>query len=381
MKLPFKRITVLLLALCMLVGIVACGATTPNQSELSPPADQPPDVEVSENVGNSGEDQPIAPTLPPEPSDEQPLPSDTPEQSSKDPAEQPPANSDKPDVGRPQFSLSEIPAYSGKAFVVINDHQPFFTADEITNESFEHYAPLDSLGRCGVATACVGLDIMPTEERGSIGMVKPSGWHTIRYNGVVDGNYLYNRCHLIGYQLTGENANTSNLITGTRYLNIEGMLPYENLIAEYVEDSGNHVLYRVTPIFEGDNLLATGVLMEGMSVEDNGQDVRFCVFAYNVQPGIVIDYATGESQLADGYSVDPPEEDTPVIPVPDKPDETPDPDVGAAPNYILNTNTKKFHYPSCSSVDDMKEKNKQEYSGSRDDLINQGYSPCGRCHP
>lgn len=381
MRLPLKRITLLLLALCMIVSIVACGATTSNQSEASPPVDQTPNVEVSEDVGNSEGDQPIAPAPPPEASDDQPLPSDAPEQNSDEPEEQPPANSDKPDVGRPQFSLSEVPPYSGKAFVVINDHRPFFTADEITDESFEYYAPLDSLGRCGVATACVGLDIMPTEERGSIGMVKPSGWHTVRYNGVVDGNYLYNRCHLIGYQLTGENANTSNLITGTRYLNIEGMLPYENLIAEYVEDSGNHVLYRVTPIFEGDNLLATGVLMEGMSVEDNGQDVRFCVFAYNVQPGIVIDYATGESRLEEGYSVDSPEDEPPVITVPDKPDETPDPDVGAAPDYILNTNTKKFHYPSCSSVDDMKEKNKQEYSGSRDDLINQGYSPCGRCHP
>jgi len=222
---------------------------------------------------------------------------------------------------------------------------------------------------------------MPTEERGSIGMVKPSGWHTIRYNGIVDGNYLYNRCHLIGYQLTGENANTKNLITGTRYLNIEGMLPYENLIAEYVEDTGNHVLYRVTPIFEGENLLAAGVLMEGMSVEDNGDDVRFCVFAYNVQPGIIIDYATGESHLEEGVTTEP-ETDAPVI-VPSTEPEEPgasDPQ-GSSVDYILNTNTKKFHYPSCSSVDDMKEKNKQEYSGSRDDIIAQGYSPCGRCKP
>ena len=199
----------------------------------------------------------------------------------------------------PAFSLSDVPAYSGKSFVVLNNHQPYFTADEITNVSFERYSPLDSLGRCGAAFACVGIDIMPTEERGSIGMVKPSGWHTVRYNGVVDGNYLYNRCHLIGYQLTGENANVENLITGTRYLNIEGMLPFENLIAEYVEDTGNHVLYRVTPIFEGDNLLAAGVLMEGISVEDNGANVRFCVFAYNVQPGVTIDYATGESHLTE----------------------------------------------------------------------------------
>lgn len=274
------------------------------------------------------------------------------------------------------FSLSAVPAYSGEAFAVLRDHQPYFTPEELTDVSFEHYSPLDSLGRCGVAFACVGVDIMPTEERGSIGMVKPSGWHTVRYNGVVDGSYLYNRCHLIGYQLTGENANEENLITGTRYLNIEGMLPFENLIAEYVEDTGNHVLYRVTPIFEGDNLVASGVLMEGMSIEDNGDDVCFCVFAYNVQPGVVIDYATGESHLADGTGSDPDETDSEV------PSDT-DPSVsdGQITEYVLNVSTKKFHYPSCSSVDDMQESSRQEYVGSRDDLIEQGYSPCGRCKP
>ena len=195
-------------------------------------------------------------------------------------------------------SLSEIPAYSGEAYVVINENVPFFTDKEITDQSYESYSALDMYGRCGVTIACIGQDIMPTEERGAIGMIKPSGWHTVKYD-IVDGKYLYNRCHLIGYQLSGENANEKNLITGTRYLNVVGMLPFENEVAEYVEETGNHVMYRVTPIFEGNNLVASGVEMEALSVEDNGQGVCFHVYVYNVQPGITIDYATGESWLTE----------------------------------------------------------------------------------
>lgn len=202
------------------------------------------------------------------------------------------------------FSLSDVPAYSGKAYTSVNGNVPYFAAAELTTTSFETYSDLDTLGRCGVTYACIGQDLMPTEERGSIGMVKPTGWHTVRYDGLVDGNYLYNRCHLIGYQLTGENANTKNLITGTRYLNIEGMLPFENMVADYIQETSNHVLYRVTPIFEGNNLVANGVLMEGYSVEDKGTGISYCVFAYNVQPSIIIDYATGESKLADGVKQD-----------------------------------------------------------------------------
>ena len=199
------------------------------------------------------------------------------------------------------FDLSTVPAFSGDPFYVINDNEPFFSAAERQQtDSFEDYAPLDSLGRCGVTSANIGQDLMPTEERGSIGQVKPTGWQTIKYD-CVDGKYLYNRCHLIGYQLTAENANTSNLITGTRYLNIEGMLPFENMTADYIKETGNHVLYRSTPIFEGNNLLATGVLMEGWSVEDNGDGICFNVFCYNAQPGIELEYATGEShQIASG---------------------------------------------------------------------------------
>ncbi len=197
--------------------------------------------------------------------------------------------------GESAQSLEEIPEFSGEAYVAINGNVPFFLAEEITAESYEEYAELDALGRCGVAMACIGLDIMPTEDRGEIGSVKPSGWQSVKYD-IVEGKYLYNRCHLIGFQLAGENANKRNLITGTRYLNIEGMLPFENLVADYVQETGNHVLYRVTPLFDGDDLVAHGVLMEGYSVEDEGEGVLFCVYAYNAQPGIVIDYATGNSR-------------------------------------------------------------------------------------
>lgn len=192
--------------------------------------------------------------------------------------------------------LDEIPSFSDSSFIKINGNIPYFTKDEYTTSSYEYYSDLDELGRCGVCYACIGQDIMPTEERGPIGMVKPSGWHTVKYD-IVDGKYLYNRCHLIGYQLAGENANEKNLITGTRYLNVTGMLPFENVVAQYVQDTNNHVLYRVTPIFNGDNLLANGVLMEAYSVEDNGKGVCFNVFCYNAQPGISIDYKTGESEL------------------------------------------------------------------------------------
>lgn len=199
-----------------------------------------------------------------------------------------------------EFTIENIPEYTGTPYAIVNNNIPYFSESEIdqAGNSYETYSELDSLGRCGVCTASVGQDIMPTEERGSIGSVKPTGWHTVKYD-CVDGNYLYNRCHLLGYQLTGENANTKNLITGTRYMNVEGMLPFENMVADYVKETGKHVLLRVTPIFNEDNLLADGVLMEAQSVEDNGSGILFCVFCYNVQPGIVIDYATGESYAED----------------------------------------------------------------------------------
>jgi DNA-entry nuclease len=269
-------------------------------------------------------------------------------------------------IGKPSVSLSNIPAYSGKAFVALNNNEPFFSSSELTTKSFEQYSNLDSLGRCGVVMACVGKDIMPTEERGSIGQVKPTGWHTVKYD-CVDGKYLYNRCHLIGYQLTGENANTKNLITGTRYMNVEGMLPFENMVSDFVKETGYHVMYRVTPIFEGNNLLVNGVQMEAYSVEDDGDGICFNVFVYNIQPQIAINYANGDSSYIGGGSND----------VEDVPNNNTD----TSASYILNKNTKKFHYPTCSSVDRMKESNKEYYTGSREELINRGYNPCGNCHP
>ncbi len=200
--------------------------------------------------------------------------------------------------GKESISLDDIPEYSGEPYVEINGNEPDFPDDGSGEESFETYSELDSLGRCGVAYASVGMDLMPTGERESISQVKPTGWQTVKYEHV-DGKYLYNRCHLIGYQLSGENANERNLITGTRYMNVEGMLPFENMVADYVKETDCHVLYRVTPVFEGDNLLANGVQMEAYSVEDEGESISFNVFVYNVQPGVSIDYATGDNAKGD----------------------------------------------------------------------------------
>ena len=292
------------------------------------------------------------------------------------------------------FNAADVPAYSGKPYTAVNNNEPYFTSDDLTTEVFENYSELDALGRCGAAYANVCLETMPTEKRGSISEVKPTGWHSVKYDNV-DGKSLYNRCHLIGYQLTAENANKQNLITGTRYLNVDGMLPFENMVADYVKETDNHVLYRATPIFTGDNLVADGVLMEGYSVEDEGDGICFCVYAYNVQPGITIDYATGDSWLSSesGNSDSSSGGNSAVSQSPadksgtqqaavqtESVKETSAP-VSTGTEYILNTNTKKFHYPSCSSVKQMKASNKKEYTGSRDDLIAQGYDPCKKCNP
>lgn len=195
-------------------------------------------------------------------------------------------------------NLKDHVAYNGEPYVELNDNVPNFTTREKNNtKAFENYHRLDALGRCGTAYANICKELMPTEKRGAIGMVKPSGWNTVKYD-VVDGKYLYNRCHLIGFQLAGENANKKNLITGTRYLNVDGMLPFEDEVADYVKDTDHHVLYRVTPVFKGDNLVAEGVEMEAYSVEDKGKGICFHVFVYNVQPGVTIDYATGKSRLS-----------------------------------------------------------------------------------
>ena len=349
-------------------------------------------------------------------------------------------------VQKDKITLNNLPAYSGEAYVELNDNVPSFSKNDMTSKAFEKYSELDDLGRCGVAYANVCKETMPTEERGNIGMIKPSGWHTVKYDNV-DGKYLYNRCHLIGYQLTAENANEKNLITGTRYLNIEGMLPFENMVADYIDETDNHVLYRVTPIFKGDNLLASGVQMEAYSVEDKGNGVCFNVYCYNVQLGITIDYSDGSSKLADGtiasislnyskYSIEVGQSKTFVatvspssaksgvtwyssnnkvatvsgsgkvtakkagtaiitaktsnglkatckITVKAKAATTVTNNTSSSGKctYVLNTNTKKFHLPSCSSVDDMKDKNKKEVTCSREEVIADGYQSCKRCNP
>lgn len=312
-----------------------------------------------------------------------------------------------PDMTIQTLSVGEIPAYSGEAAIEVNQNVPGFTKEDYTTEAFEQYSPLDELGRCHAAYACVGEEIMPTEERGAIGMVKPSGWHTVKYD-FVDGKYLYNRCHLIAYMLSGENANTENLITGTRYLNTEGMLPYENQVADYVHNTGNHVLYRVTPLYEGDNLVASGVEIEASSVEDRGKSLSFHVYCYNVQPGITIDYATGDSALAEDdqtenvrgiaselevFAADALEETKAAagdqssenaVTAAVQEETSAEQDGGNAKeerDYVLNKNTKKFHYPWCSSADDIKKKNRKDFTGTREEVISQGYVPCKRCNP
>lgn len=264
------------------------------------------------------------------------------------------------------YDLTNIPDYDGKAYVELNGNVPEFSKSEKTySESFEEYGKLDSLGRCTYAVSCIGKDLMPTEKRGSIGSVKPSGWHISKYD-FVDGKYLYNRCHLIGYQLTAENANERNLITGTRYLNVEGMLPFENDVADYIEITNNHVYYKVTPIFEGNNLVANGVQMQAYSVEDNGQGISFNVYCYNVQPGVAIDYATGDNQAVTSSSASVTSTSS---------------DVADKKTYIVNTKTKKFHNPDCDGVKKMSSSNKKKYKGTRDSLISNGYSPCQKCKP
>lgn len=264
-----------------------------------------------------------------------------------------------------EIDIADIPEYSGSPYVEVSGNVPSFTDADLSSPA-ETYTPLDSLGRCGSAMAIVSLETMPTEERGSIGMVKPSGWHTVRYDDLIADRYLYNRCHLIGYQLTGENANERNLITGTRHLNVEGMLPFENEVADYVERTGNRVLYRVTPVFVGGELVARGVQMEARSVEDGGAGVSFNVFCHNVQPGIEIDYGTGESRRSQ-TAVDAGGSDSDVH------------SEGTA--YILNIDSGKFHLPDCPSVGKMADYNKRDIACAYDEMIANGYSPCGNCRP
>ena len=265
-------------------------------------------------------------------------------------------------------SLDAIPAYDGKAYVAVNNNEPFFTDSDMTTAAFENYSDLDSLGRCGVAYANICKDIMPTEERGKIGMIKPSGWHTVKYD-VIKDRYLYNRCHLIGYQLAGENANPKNLITGTRYLNVEGMLPFENLVADYVNNTGNHVLYRVTPMFSGSNLVANGVLIEAKSVEDNGGGILFNVYCYNVQPGVGINYENGDSWL-DGTT------GSASSGLDSSAAENSAADSSNSETMVHITATgKKYHRAGCRTL------KKSDTEVTLDEAKSMGLSPCGICNP
>ena len=274
-----------------------------------------------------------------------------------------PNNTDKKFV----LNLSDIPEFSGKPYYVVNKNVPTFTNVKGERRYYEDYSSLDNLGRCGVAKACLGKETMPKEERGEIGQVKPSGWKTVKYD-CVDGKYLYNRCHLIGFQLSGENANERNLITGTRYMNVDGMLPFENMVADYIKETGNHVLYRVTPIYEGN---ARGVQMEAYSVEDNGQGISFNVYCYNNQPGVRINYATGESE----------EVDDGINSAIGKPVGSHKDNDAQKQNYVLNTKTNKIHRPGCSAIKSMKDTNREEFYGSKEELINNGYTRCKTCNP
>lgn len=303
---------------------------------------------------------------------------ETPEKQTEQPAAAAPAAA--------SFDYSQVPAFDGTASVQMNGNVPYFTADDVQyakdNPGYEHYGEQDRLARCTVASASVGKETMPAEgeERGEIGQIKPTGWHTVKYESV-SGKYLYNRCHLIGWQLTDENSNINNLITGTRFMNVDGMLKYEDDVAAYVKSTGNHVLYRVTPVFLDDDLVARGVLMEARSIEDDGAGLQFCVWAYNAQPGITIDYVDGNS------------EETPLLPAAGESSASgsegssnadsmaSDASSAQVKSYVLNTNTKKFHVPGCSSVKKMKDANRQDVESTRSDLIAQGYQPCQKCNP
>lgn len=255
------------------------------------------------------------------------------------------------------ISPADVPEYAGIPYVEINGNEPGFSEKELSEESFEEYGELDDLGRCGMVCASVGEDLMPDEKRGKIGQVRPTGWHTVKYDNV-DGKYLYNRCHLIGYQLSGENANEKNLITGTRYMNVEGMLPFENMVADYVKETDNHVMYRVVPVFEGDNLLASGVQMEAMSVEDGGEGISYNVYVYNVQPGIDIDYATGESSPGGENGVK---------------------DQGKETGEIRgNSRSKIYHCPGQADYEEMKDSRHLVIFGSEQEAEEAGYRKAKR---
>ena len=381
-KSKWKKILFAVLSLTLLIGC------SPVDENSVTDAEQHYDSSESSIVSELSEKEDLSSQAAEEPSIEEPsVKESSVEETSEKTAEKKKESSLQPQtsVATPPLSASELSVknYDGTSpYAVVNDNTPYFTDNELTTVAFENYSELDYLGRCGVAYANICKEIMPTEKRESIGMVKPTGWHTVRYDDLIKDKYLYNRCHLIGYQLAGENANEKNLITGTRYLNVEGMLPFENIVSDYAEQTGNHILYRVTPVFDGNNLVADGVLMEALSVEDNGAGVKFCVFCYNIQPNITIDYATGESSRNDTIQESSKSETKPIENSTDEDiQESIQNEQTLTDKYILNTNTKKFHKPDCKSARKILDKNKKEYEGARQTLIDEGYEPCKNCNP
>ncbi len=278
------------------------------------------------------------------------------------------AETDVPDVNVPEgapwvtVNGEAVPEYSDEPFYELNGNVPVFGADEMTDRSYEYYSARDEYNRCGTAIASIGRDLMPTDPRESISHVYPSGWHSVIYPFVDNGGSLYNRCHMIAFQLTGENANPENLITGTRYFNVEGMFPFEDMVADYIRETGNHVAYRVTPIFVGRELVCRGVVMSAKSVEDDGEDIMYNVFIYNVQPGVIINYETGKSTFDPDY----------------------DPKTGKKHligDYVLNTAYKEFHLPTCPVAESIPSDAKRTFTGDRYQLRLDEYSPCRSCKP
>ncbi len=364
-KLKIKPLIGMLLAGILFFTAILT-APTPKPPSSDPFFPQYTDAEQSSNA-TAGTDVPLSSS---DTSDQNSNATDNSQHTSPVTTEPNPSEEENPET----TDLSKLPAYSGAPYVTVNNNIPRFSKDQLTTYSYESYSTLDSLGRCGICIASIGKDLMPTENRGDIGSVKPTGWQSIKYDHI-EGKYLYNRCHLIGYQLSGENANEKNLITGTRYLNTEGMLPFENMIADYVKETGNHVALRVTPFFEGTNLVASGVQMEAYSIEDNGEGICFNVYCYNVQPGVTINYADGTSRIKFDQNSNQTEStdtaDTTTSSQPDQENFT----------YVLNTKSKKFHYPSCASAKKISPENYAKTSESRESLTSKGYRPCGNCDP
>lgn len=345
----------LLLVLCTLFASCNQLGTLPNPyntTEGTTSATTPPHITTPEAIPEDTDPEGTTEDNAPEATTPE---ATTPGQTQPDGPLPPDSEVEIPALSMPQFDPASVPDFSGTSYVAVNNNIPFFTKNQLTTSSYEYYSELDALKRCGITVACLGKDLMPTTGRESISHVYPSGWVQANYDG-----YLYNRSHLIGFQLTGENDNVKNLITGTSYFNQGGMLTFENMVADYIKETNNHVLYRVTPIFVGNELVARGVLMEAWSVEDDGDGICFNVYVYNVQPGVEIDYATGKSQLSD----------SPILP-----------DQGEKKDYIANKNSKVFHYPSCSSVSKMNEANKIYAHETREQMIADGYKPCGTCKP